>query len=29
MLKRYIAREVFGIIRARLKEIEQPPQAGA
>jgi transposase len=29
MLKRYIAREVFGIIRARQKEINRPPAAAA
>lgn len=29
MLKRYIAREIFGIISARQKEISRPPAANA
>jgi hypothetical protein len=29
MLKRYIAHEVFGIIRTRQKEINRPPAAAA
>ncbi len=29
MLKRYIARKVFGIIRAKQKEIHRPPQPTA